>query len=716
MRIKKNLKKYILILASALAVLLLGAGAGAESVAGSITLQFPEETQGVDISIYTVADYRDGAFVYRPEFEGCGIDLTGIREAEEAQQAAEHFWMIVQENNLSGYAQTVSGGTLVFGGLQPGYYLMVQTAGEMVLEVQKMLAPIPYMTDGNVLAYDAVLVPKYEVPEGAAILQKQDDDAAKVTGAVFTLQRKVYVMEDALLPIARETGLDVGGRFVWEDYRTDLVTDDNGQIVMENLPLGLYRLVETKAPAGYFLNTAPSYFEVKTGGTVKLDGMVYVPDEGGVEQVTVIDDQTKVEVNKVDEDGKPVGEAYLAVKTGDGQPILNTEGHPKFAFTTSGDGSYTLKQLPPGDYLLSELVSPVGYLPAQDVPFTVSADPDAQNEVTMVDETEDETVEVLRVTKHLYDGLDDMLTAREGSFYVALFEDPERTVRVSDVKELHFAGTSSDTVEFLNLEPGKTYYLGETDEFGTLLEGGLIEDVVYSPEYPDGYEVTLVDDDPETDVELRNVFYNGLPPGFYISGDITVTKVVLMGGEECPSDDVFYAGIFEDPELTQLYGGVLEIPMNGGSVASAVMTDIFIGEDADSQVTYYVTETDEYGNPLDPDAVQEFTFTVDGGEVTLSASAPSAQVVITNHLTEIETEYETSYETETYEQTEPQTPASPSSPSSPSNPGTPTGTTESSKPVKTGDDTPIRAYIILLAAAAILFGAGTIAKRKRRQR
>lgn len=700
-------KKCIGFLLALLTALALGVLAQASGQSGSVSLQLPAgQSDGVQMTLYTVADYmEDGTFVFREPFADCNIVLTDLDEAQEALQAAGQLAMIASQSNVAGLTlEAGADGQVVFRDLAPGYYLLAQTGGMDVLEVQKMLAPIPYMITDNELVYDVSLTPKYEVPEGAAILNKVDDEAAPLKDAQFVLQRKIYIVDDGIMPMSIEFGQDAEGRFAWEDYLTDLVTDENGQVAFSNLPLGTYRLVETKAPDGFFLNPAPSYFKIERGGQLQQLSGVFVPKSGTVAQLTVENTPTKVQVNKTDEEGNLLAGAKLVIMDSDDVGIMDEVGSPLYEFVTTEDPD-VFKRLPPGDYYLREVQSPEGYTIAPDVPFSVSEDPEAVNEVTMVDPREEETVEKLTVTKDLVDMDGHALMASDSVFYVALFEDEARTVRVSDVKELHYSESSSAAAEFLNLEPGRAYYLGETDAFGDFVESGVFGSAVYAADYPDGYKVTLTQTHPEGAIPMTNTFYEIPEEGFYIAGEITVTKRVLVQGQASKSKNTYYAGIFTDPELTQRDGDVLEIPMNGGSVAS-VTRRVHIGTEPGSSMIYYVAETDKDGNVLDPDAVSEYTITIDNSEVLLTTESSSAEVVITNDfIEEEETEVTTEEETQTtYEESTTGGGTSSDEPGSPS-----------SQPVKTGDDTPIALYVALLAAALVVLVIAVVLVRKRKK-
>ena len=671
------------------------------SAAGSVELTFSEDAAGVSMTLYPIAVYtEDQSFQYQGVFEGCEVSLTGLENAEQAQHAAEQLAVLARDKGAVGVTKKVgTDGRLRYEELAPAYYLLVQSDSEDQIVIQKTLIPIPYTDENGGLVYDASVSPKYSIPRGAVILHKVDDENRAVGQARFVLQNKVYVSDGGELPADAETGQDGGGRFFWETYKKDLTTDEYGQIALSSLPLGIYRFVETDAPEGYILNDAPEYFSIEKDGEIKELNGIYQASSGQVEELSVVNTQTSLLVNKVDEQGNPVSGARLVIKDAEGKGIVDENGAAKYVIVTSEQPA-SIKRLPAGDYYLCEVVSPDGYTVAEDVPFTISDEKGAVNTVTMVDKKEKKTEVSLKVTKTLTDtsGLD--LASEDQDFYVALFEDEERTKRISDVKTLHFSNSSSTTVEFENLKEDVPYYVGETDEFGVLLTSAVLGDAVYAPDYPDGYKVELKG---QSDHELTfaNEFYD-LPRGFYYEGVLQITKKVLKNGEPYDTDEVFYAALFTDPAFTQRADNdVIKLAM-GGTSELQVEVPVYIGETQDSSVTYYVTETDESGRPLDASSGVKFTMSVDKTEVTLTPQSSTGKVVITNTYVE---EEETGEESESEEEEESDT----------EKPGTPghSGSSGSST-VKTGDDTPILLYVVLLVLSAVLVAGLLLAKRRKR--
>lgn len=689
----KNFFKYhrIWFVLVAMAVIWMGIPrlAAYAAVPGSVEIQLPAEAAGAEITLYAIGEIPDGTIHFYEPFTGCDFTILDLRDARKVEQAAEQFALLARENGVTGIAGTADGsGALRFSNLSSALYLAVQTGGQQFIEIQKSLIPVPYTMEDGTFCYDVVIDSKYSIPEGAVILYKTDDAGTSVAQARFVLQKKVYISAGGDVPAGVETGQDVGGRFLWEQVQTDLVTNAKGQLSVSGLTSGTYRFVELQAPEGFILTSAPCYFAIDQAGEVREVNGSFTVSSGQVPEVTVVNRRTSLTVNKVDSKGNAVAGAKLVVKDANGNVLLNEDGSARYAFTTTTEPT-ELKQLPAGEYYISEVEAPAGYRVAQDVKLTISDAEGAVNTVTMVDEKEEKTNASLSVTKKLMDLDEREIAPEDGTFYVALFSDEARTSRVSGVQALHYAGTSSETVTFSNLELDKTYYVGETTEYGELLEGGIIGGASYTPMYPDGYTVKLTSKKPEGSIAFQNVFFE-LPKGYYYNGELTITKKVVKGTQAFDSEEVFYAAIFEDSGYTQRYGDVITLEMGGGSKTS-VTVPVTLGDDMNSSVTYYVTETDKDGNPLAGSSGFKYDISVDKTSVTMTPDQAGASVTITNTLKE----------------------ETPSTDQSSSGSSSSTGST-----VRTGDDTPVLRYVLLMAGAtavmiAVIAVYGSIRKKKR---
>ena len=439
-----------------------------------------------------------------------------------------------------------------------------------------------------------------------------------------------------------------------------------------------YTLRETIAPDGYTCVTDMK-FTVGKDGTVNGLDSIKTADANGNTVYVVEDTLNKISIQKVDESGAALAGAKLVIKDADGKAAAS--------WTTDGK-AHEITGLAAGKYTLSEVEAPEGYQVSKDVPFEITGKEAVGGviELSMTDTKIPESNKYsLTVTKHLHlDGINGDLAAKEATYYVALFSDEAKTQRVSNVKKIEFKDATSSTVTFDKLAAG-TYYVGETDENGTLLVSKIVNDkLIFHPEYTDGGKAELEGKKTEGTAEFTNV-YMELPSGFYLSGQITVTKKVLVNGAEGTSDETYYARVFSDKKLSTPASDVLALDLAGGTSASVTVTDLPIGESIDSSMNYYVAETDENGKPLDPDAVTEFEISIDKSEVVLSANNSAQEVVITNNFVEEETETETETETEV----------------------------EKKEAPKTGDDTDFMRYLLLMALSA---GTCAIAFEEKRRR
>lgn len=668
-------------------------------VKGSVRLQLPKGQENLEMMLYQIADYQDGSFIFHRKYADSGVPVTDLNDSAAAQAAAEKLADYAAEIGDEGELEAPDANGMVnFTGLKPGLYLAAQVSGKNTLAVQPALVPVPYTGGDGAPIYDAVLSPKYAFPGGAVIVNKVDDEGNAVGQAVFQLQEKVVLKEGETAPEGAEAGTDESGSFYWKELQANLVSDENGQIAVTDMPVGSYRFVETEAPDGYVRNGKPAEFQISQAGQVVRVNELYEEGDGHVERVEVVNDRTYVEINKVDEEGNPVSGARLVLKDADGQVIVDENGEAKYAFI-SGEEPQVIRALPAGDYYLSEVAAPDGYLVAKDVPLTVSDTEAVICEVSMVDEREEVTPGSLIVTKHLVDFSDNEISSKDGVFYVALFADEGRTERISGVKALEYHGQSTASVVFSNLEIGKSYFVGETDMFGNPLEEVEVGKVICVPFFPDVYEVTPTETEPEHLFEFDNMF-GELPDGYYYVGKLTVTKKVLKGTEPLNSNAVYYAAVFEDKELKSRVGDVLTLDMAGGS-ETTVTVDVPIGDTEEAAQTYYVAETDKNGTPLDTAKNLAFAVSIDQAELTMSLKDSEKSVVITNTFP-LDTPTPTPGVTQTITPTV--TPEA--TPTVPTGSGGGTGTTggggSSTQQVRTGDDTPIGMFVIILGAAVIL--------------
>ena len=420
-------------------------------------------------------------------------------------------------------------------------------------------------------------------------------------------------------------------------------------------------------------------------GTLKLTTKVNGEDYTET-AMKFVNDTTKVTISKVDD---------TTLKALAGAKLQVVDDQDKVVEEWTSDGTphvITAKLVLGKTYKLVEAEAPSGYEIAEPITFTVDAD-DTKNAVEMKDAMTKGKTAAIEITKELK--LNDALAgAKDMTFYAALFADAECTIPASDVKALEFKNASSSTVTFTNLDLGRTYYVSETDVTGKAIDSGMTPDEkVYVPVYPQGQAITVTEDGAKSSITFENQF-SEWPDGFYKIATLNVTKKLLgADGNALESDEIFYAGIFDDKECTTLSTrtekNILTLDLAGGSTVSESTQAVVI---PDESFTLYVAETDAEGNLVGGTDGFRYAVTVENGNVLFDENNLNAEVTIINQKQPEATP------TVTPEETITPTPT----------PGTSTG-------VKTGDDTPIGFYMALLFVAALAIEETTRRRRKKEQ-
>lgn len=124
-------------------------------------------------------------------------------------------------------------------------------------------------------------------------------------------------------------------------------TDENGEIKLDNLATGWYKITETKAPDGYELAKEATQIVYLAGGMNKVVTFKNTPLSGLV-------------IKKVDQSsGEVLAGAKFQVRYLSG--ISGTGGTVIGEYTTSANGTIVLNRLKAGTYVIEEIQSPNGY-------------------------------------------------------------------------------------------------------------------------------------------------------------------------------------------------------------------------------------------------------------------------------------------------------------------------------------------------------------------
>ncbi|KZD58212.1 SpaA isopeptide-forming pilin-related protein [Bacillus cereus] len=287
-----------------------------------------------------------------------GVELTKVDslDVKEMLEGAVFKITDMNGNDIRTNLVTDKDGKIVAKDLQPGDYQFIETKAPKHYDLNE--TPIKFTIERSQTKHVFVTATN-SLTKGSVELIKVDDVEENTT------------LEGAVFKIVNKDGHDV---------RTDLTTDKNGRLVVDELPPGDYEFIETKAPTHYDLNETPIKFTVKKG-------------QEKIASVTATNSLTKgaVELSKVDDvDGTTLKGAVFKIVDMNGNDVRSN-------LTTDKDGKISVSDLRPGDYQFVETKAPTRYdLSAKPIPFTITK---GQSQVTSVTALNSLTTGAMELTK-----------------------------------------------------------------------------------------------------------------------------------------------------------------------------------------------------------------------------------------------------------------------------------------------------------------------------
>ena len=211
-----------------------------------------------------------------------------------------------------------------------------------------------------------------EFTVGQRVIMEDVKQTGLTVGKLSDIQEQTAGQELIFLPGAKLQIIDKNGN-VLDEWTTE---NAQHQISKVLTPGETYTLHEVSAPDGYCVAEDISFTLNDKGEFVKSDDY-----ESGEMWIRMYDLATKIEIQKTDEDGKPLSGAALQVIAAD------ADGKETLVDSWITDGSVHQiygKLIAGQTYILREASAPKGYAKAADQQFTVGTDGKVQN-ITMQD-------------------------------------------------------------------------------------------------------------------------------------------------------------------------------------------------------------------------------------------------------------------------------------------------------------------------------------------
>lgn len=259
-----------------------------------------------------------------------------LAEAEYQLYKSDDLDNPVETTDVGGNKQatikTNKDGEFFAKGLSAGDYVLKETKAPdgYILDTTERKFTI-YPQKGKPVTLD---LGDFENYQGTAKLTKQAESGKLLADAVFEVQTKAG-----------------------DTVQENLNSNENGEVTAKDLEPGDYQFVETKAPAGYLINTTPIPFTIDAEAAG--EPAVVVASENFVNY------QGSARFRKTDAANKPLAHAEFEVRDADNKVVGN-------AIYSDEDGFVTATDLAPGKYKFVETEAPEGYLINDtEIPFTI---------------------------------------------------------------------------------------------------------------------------------------------------------------------------------------------------------------------------------------------------------------------------------------------------------------------------------------------------------
>ncbi|WP_144027256.1 collagen binding domain-containing protein [Paenibacillus selenitireducens] len=217
-------------------------------------------------------------------------------------------------------------GQVILANLDAGDYQLTEIKAPKGYKLDS--TPIPFTIDQNQTIIKEHTMVNSVVDNGSIELTKVDGyDDKPLQGVEFELQ-------------------DAYGHPV----KSNLFTDQDGKITVNDLPAGRYQFVEITPLADYYPLANPEAFEITSEDQVKVSiENNKIPGSVKLTKVAAGNSDLKLK------------DAEFKLLDADKKPMLDKDGKELSLFVTDGNGELKVSNLRPGTYYLEETKAPIGY-------------------------------------------------------------------------------------------------------------------------------------------------------------------------------------------------------------------------------------------------------------------------------------------------------------------------------------------------------------------
>lgn len=239
------------------------------------------KVSGVEFTLYKIADDNAVKAYYN------GTDATEyvLSEIDDTALNNNKTWKVTHGDDSftsatvapTETAKTVDG-VVKFNNLGIGIYVLVETSAPAQITTPyaiPCLVSIPMVNtetsnnDASTWNYDIYVYPKNHIKPATVELTKY---GKKGSAARSELQGVTFELKQYNTSSEKWVNVTKDDKGAETTIFSNLVTDENGKLKLENLPSGVpqtqYRLREVSAPDGYIVNSNPLYFTIDTNGIV----------------------------------------------------------------------------------------------------------------------------------------------------------------------------------------------------------------------------------------------------------------------------------------------------------------------------------------------------------------------------------------------------------------------------------------------------------------